>query len=358
MCKITYHITATLLLILLTNQVICNVKADFDPNVLCTYVQNGTQLKDPNACNTYITCVDQKPITGTCGNQFYDRNTRSCVDPSSVKCYTTNPCATIPGVDGFASDPYSCNGYYYCIDGKGSLGYCTGGSNFNPETEKCVRNYACSITILPEDYCNIVPDGVFIKDPDSCTTYDLCWQGTLLNSTCPEGFYFNAFTGECDYPTNVDCVAETTTTKPDVPQNVECTKSGVFIADGRTCNGYYYCRGNSDGTIDLLHGECPVDRFFDPANDGACVVRTKIACSFDRCVTMGLEYIQLANINNDGCTGFSLCQNGEEIATSSCPTGEYFDEMSQLCTNETISYAACALDNLLTTTINPDTEAE
>lgn len=324
---------------------------------MCTYIANGTKIKDPSACNTYITCVDDEPISGTCGNLFYDRNTGECVDPSTVKCYSSNPCAATPGVNEFVPDPYSCNGYYYCSNGKGTHGECSAGWNFNPDSKNCIRNFSCEITILPEDLCNIVPDGVFIKVPGTCTEYQTCWRNTLLNGTCPDTFYFNPFTGQCDYPSEVDC-PDATTPQPEIPETVECTIADVFIADGRTCNGYYYCRGNSNGTIDLIHGNCPVDRFFNPANNGSCVIRTNITCPYNRCVTLGLDYIQLANINNDGCTGFSICQDGEEIAKSSCPTDQYFDEMSQRCTTDVITYPACALmAPTETTTELPDTTA-
>lgn len=315
---------------------------DFNPDLLCTYIANNTKIKDPTACNKYITCIDQKPISGICeGDLFYDRNTGSCVPPDSVKCYSSNPCATKPGVNGFVADPYSCNGYYYCQNGKGTHGNCSPGMNFNPISMNCIRNYPCEVKILPEDYCNIVPDGVFIKVPDSCTEYQMCWHDKLINGTCPDTFYFNAFLGECDYPNDVDCV-ERTTLAPEIPDGVKCTEAGVFISDGVSCNGYYYCNGQEDGSIELIHGECPFERFFDPSDGGACVVRTTIACPYNRCVTLGYHNIQMANINDGGCRGFLLCQDGKVIGQSECPEGEYFNELEQLCTTEVINYPACA----------------
>ncbi|XP_065361301.1 peritrophin-44 [Calliphora vicina] len=334
---------ALLLLLLITTTPAYAAAISFNPDLLCTYIANNTRIKDPSACNKYITCVDQKPISGTCeGDLFYDRNTRSCVPPNSVKCYSSNPCAATPGVNGFVSDPYTCSGYYYCQNGKGSHGACSSGMNFNPVTMNCIRNYPCEVKMLPEDYCNIVPDGVFIKVPNSCTAYQMCWHGELINGTCPETFYFNALQGDCDYPTEVDCL-ETTTVPPKKPEDVKCIEAGVFISDGVSCNGYYYCKDHADNdSIDLVHGVCPFERFFDASNGGACVVRTNISCPYNRCVTFGYHNIQLANINDDGCTGFSICQDGEIIGQSECPSGEYFNELLQLCTTEVVSFPACA----------------
>ncbi|XP_046807336.1 peritrophin-44 [Lucilia cuprina] len=337
-------------LVLLVVATACAAAVEFNPDLLCTYIANNTKIKDPSACNKYITCVNQKPLPGICeGDLFYDRNTGSCVPPNTVKCYSSNPCAATPGVDGFVSDPYSCSGYFYCKNGKGSHGACSSGMNFNPNTKNCIRNYTCEVKILPEDYCNIVPDGVFIKVPNSCNAYQMCWHGELINGTCPDTFYFNAFKGDCDYPTNVDCM-ETTTLAPKIPENLKCTKAGVFISDGVSCNGYYYCKGHSDGNIELIHGECPFERFFDPSNDGECVLRTNITCPYNRCVTLGYHNIQLANIDDDGCRGFWLCQEGEIIGRTECPNGMYFDELLQLCTHEVVNYPACAK---LDTTLRP-----
>lgn len=279
----------------------------------------------------------------------------SCVEPDTVKCYSSNPCASTPGVNGFVADPFSCNGYYYCEDGDGIQGLCSSGWNFNPETKNCIRNFPCELKILPYDYCNIVPDGVFIKVPNTCTDYQTCWRGDLLNGTCPHTFYFNAINGECDYPENVDCV-ESTTLAPEIPSEIECPEAGVFIADGKSCNGYYYCKGLEDGSIEPIHSQCPDGRFFDPKDGGACVIRTNIACPYNRCVTMGYENIQLANVYDDGCTGFHLCQDGEIIGSGECPSGQYFNELLQLCTEQMVTFAACSYESMESTESDNETE--
>lgn len=313
---------------------------EFNPDALCPLIENGTRIKDPRYCDVYIICMNDTSVSGSCGDQFYDRNTGTCVDPATITCLSSDPCAKKGNGQGFVADPYSCNGYYYCSNGVGTRGTCSDGMNYNPDTNNCVRNYPCEITMLPEDYCNIVPEGVFIKVPGSCSAYETCWHSQLLNGTCPSGFDFDAFRGGCDYPQNVQCDDYK---EPDpAPEDVKCTVDGVFISDGLTCDGYYYCEENGDGQFDMIHGTCPVDRFFDPTDGGQCLPRTSIVCEYNRCVTLGQDFIQLANIDGDGCTGFSICQYGKEIARGQCPSGLYFDEMSQLCVSQMVTYAACS----------------
>ncbi|XP_011291528.2 peritrophin-44-like [Musca domestica] len=315
--------------------------SNFSPDTICPLLPDGTKIKDPRYCNVYIVCQNDTSTSYSCGQQFFDRDTGECVDPATIDCLSSNPCAKKP--TGFVADPYSCSNYYYCSNGVGTLGQCSTGLNYNPDTNNCVRNFSCEITMLPEDYCNIVPEGVFIKVPGSCTEYQLCWRTELLNGTCPDGFYYDAYRGGCDYPSNVECV-EHNSQLPNIPEDVKCSEAGVFISDGVTCNGYFYCSSIGEGEFGMRHGNCPVDRFFDPADGGQCVPRTDIVCEHNRCVTLGMDFIQMASNTGDGCRGFSLCQNGQTIGQASCPSGEYFDEWSQLCVDHVIDYVACAGD--------------
>ncbi|XP_054734748.1 peritrophin-44 [Anastrepha obliqua] len=320
------------------------VQCSFNSTEICSLLSNGTRIKDPRACNAWITCIEGIPYNGKCADDlFYDRNTYSCVDPNSIKCISSNPCAALNGASGFAADPYSCNGYYYCSKGVGTHGECETGFNFNSGTTDCIRGYPCVLTMDPDSYCNIVPDGVFIKDPDNCDGYQLCWKEEVLNRTCPTGYYYSAINGVCDYPWDVECAFTTSTTTAPTATSF-CNKTGIFVSDGRSCNGYYYCRASSSSAsgIELQHGTCPTGRFFDEANDGECVPRTSIVCEYNRCVGFAGDSIELANETNDGCHGYTVCQDGVAIGNGTCPDNGYFDELTQRCTSEVISFPACA----------------
>ncbi|XP_036327537.1 peritrophin-48-like [Rhagoletis pomonella] len=321
------------------------VNCTFNSTEICSLLSNGTRIKDPSACNKWITCIDGKPLNGSCAdNLFYNRNTYSCVAADSIKCISSNPCAALNGVSGFAADPYACNGYYYCnANGVGTRGECDTGYNFNPGTTDCIKGYPCTLQMNPDSYCNILPDGVFIKDPLNCVGYQLCWKGQVLNGTCPDGFYYDASAGDCGYASNVECAESmSTTTLP--PATEYCNETGIFVSDRRSCNGYYYCRASLDSVsgIELQYGTCPMGKFFDEANGGECVPRTGIVCKFNRCVGLASDKIELVNETNDGCHGYTLCQDGVAIGNGTCPDNHYFDELSQLCTSEVIDFPACA----------------
>ncbi|XP_022221045.2 peritrophin-48 [Drosophila obscura] len=322
--------------------------ASFDPSVICTLVVNGTKINDPRACNAWIECVDGNPVAGTCAaGLFYDRESEKCVDSDSYTCVTSDPCAAV--ANGFTADPYSCNNYYYCLEGKGTKGVCPTGMNFNVGTENCIRNYPCQVKMDPDSYCNILPDGVFIKDSTNCNGWQMCWDGKVLNGTCPGTFYFSASSALCDYPQNVDCdIADS----PVIAEKGVCAQAGDFVSDNSTCNGYYYCHElELDGQMALEHAVCSDGRFFVAANGGACVPRSMAPCIYDRCVGLGNTTIQLASESDDECRGFSICQDGVSIGKLTCPGEEYFDELTQRCTTEVISYPACQLSAAASTQV-------
>lgn len=325
---------------------VCTAASTFDPELICSLVVNGTKMNDPRACSTWTQCIDGEPVAGSCGaDLFYDRNTYTCVSSKNATCLSSDPCAAAP--NGFTADPYSCNGYYYCRNGTGTRGECNTGLNYNAGTEACIRDAPCSAKKNPDSLCNILADGVFIKDASSCSGWQMCWRGEIVNGSCPTGYYFSASLGECDYAENVEC-AFTPSPPPTAGPDV-CPEAGSFVSDDSTCNGYYLCRRDSEGQMVMEHGVCADGRFFHAANGGTCMPRTQVRCEYNRCVNMGNSSIQLANLSDDGCTGFALCQYGQVIGEGKCPDGEYFDELTQLCTSQVVSFKACALSADTTT---------
>ncbi|XP_067643289.1 peritrophin-44 [Eurosta solidaginis] len=318
--------------------------ANFNATITCSLLSNGIRIKDPDNCNSWITCIEGAPHNGTCASElFYDRNTQTCVNATSIKCISNNPCAPLDSASGFTADPYTCNGYYYCNEGVGTRGACGTDYNFDPNRTDCVRGYVCGVQIAPDSYCNILPDGVFIKNPNTCNGYQLCWHSEVLNLTCPKGYYYNALKGDCDYTTDVKC-AEAITYTPPAAATEFCGHTGIFVSDRESCNGYYYCAVSSDSAsgIELKHGVCPNGRFFCAENGGECVPRINVVCSYNRCVGSDSNSIVLANVSNDGCHGYTICQGGMVIGNGTCPDDGYFDELTQICTNEVVDFPACA----------------
>uniref|UniRef100_A0A1I8PVK9 Chitin-binding type-2 domain-containing protein n=1 Tax=Stomoxys calcitrans TaxID=35570 RepID=A0A1I8PVK9_STOCA len=570
----------------------------FDPDELCPLIAYGTKIKDPNYCHVYIECRSDTSTSFSCRqSEWFERNRGKCVRKGTIKCLSSQPCWGQHDI--FVADPYSCQRYFYCENGEGVQRHCQDGSMFNPNSRKCDSNYRCKITLLPEDYCNIVPDGVHIKDPLTNDGYHTCRNSKMHYEKCKKDHEFNAAKGKCEkakkpekpetttqrpestdtqppttektteepgstehpsttiepettetvtteqettratetetpstsvatqttedpetteepqtthttelptetpepettteepattekptqtttlepsestenpnsteeppttegsgttngttettqepeltestvnpettttantttqdpstespetdptstgqpnttpepettQPTETTTTPEesetttqepevtestvnpettttadattqdtstespeteptstgqpnttpepettqppeiTTTTNPEIPNEVKCLEHDVFISDGQSCDGYYYCMMTQTGEFQMQYGRCNPERFFTPENGGACLLRSNVRCPYNRCIDMGIDHMQMANIDGDGCRGFSLCQDGREIGTNVCPNGFYFDEVKQRCTDEVVSYVACA----------------
>merc|ERR1711962_1466142 len=70
--------------------------------------------------------------------------------------------------------------------------------------------------VLPaaaDDFACPKPTGIF-PDPDDCSRFFECSGGRGYQFHCPDGLLFNAAVFYCDWPRNVDCDQETTTSRP------------------------------------------------------------------------------------------------------------------------------------------------
>ncbi|XP_055856193.1 peritrophin-48 [Episyrphus balteatus] len=326
---------------------VISTQSNFNATFACTIVQNGTVLKDPTSCNTWIQCINQKPISGSCPNGlFFNRNTNKCVDPDTIKCLSSEPCASVTTKNGtFLADPYSCSSYYYCLNGVATLGACSSGLNYNPETDVCIQNFTCPQNLDPDNWCNIIPDGQFFSNLQRCRKYHFCQNGILENGTCPTGYYFNAFKSICDYEKNVYCpLAELRKFKKS-GQGI-CQNDGQFLSDNTTCSGYFYCQLEESGEFQMIWQNCSNGRFFDPLDGGKCGYRSDVECKYDRCVGMGLNGIQLVNGQSDSCRGYLICQDGKQIGNGTCPDDKkYFDEDLQRCTSDVVQFPACSTNS-------------
>ncbi|XP_005181198.1 uncharacterized protein LOC101890421 [Musca domestica] len=297
-----------------------DLESSFRPEHYCPFVAYGTLIKDPRYCDTYVECMDDRNKPHTCPEGLhFDLESLTCTDPNTAKCLTIKPCRHKHMVN--VADPFSCSSYLYCYNGIASRVQCPTGQNFNPDTGLCTTNYRCQIEVHPEDTCNIIPEGIGFKE-DNITddrAYQVCVDKKLEQRLCPYPWEWNIFGGQC------------------LPPVVKCTQYGVFMSDGYTCDGYMYCKDQ----VQTYHSRCEQNRFFDPTEGGQCVLRTNIACPYDRCVTLGYEGIQMANIFNDDCRGYAICQDGKEIARNVCPSGLYFDEATQKCESYKVEYMAC-----------------
>jgi len=184
-----------------------------------------------------------------------------------------------------------------------------------------------------------VPTGVKIRDEHNCDKYITCKSGKATTTTCPEGLYYDVTSGNCIKKSLVPCHKyphpfEVCGTK-------KLAKRNVFVADGATCRGYFYCRDLGSGVPDPTPAwhQCPLDYFFNEERAG-CEPRVDRKCAEDRCDGRNNGY-EVAEI--PGCQHYIKCVNGIESGEIlKCDDGMYFDAVTETCTTSLKNYGVCA----------------
>ena len=80
--------------------------------------------------------------------------------------------------------------------------------------------------------CRYAENGDFVPDPCDCSKYFVCEYQVSTIQYCPDGLMFDPIALQCDWPANVDCKPQTTTTIPSTtattPSNPkDCSKKGL-----------------------------------------------------------------------------------------------------------------------------------
>ncbi|XP_035775263.1 protein obstructor-E-like [Anopheles albimanus] len=117
---------------------------------------------------------------------------------------------TCPKPDGQFEDPYQCDKYYECVDGRATERLCPDGLVFNPASKlvnKCdqVFNVECHDRkeLQPPKPVGVCPrqNGFFPHpDPAICNIFYNCVNGRELEMTCVAGLHFYQTTGTCVWP--------------------------------------------------------------------------------------------------------------------------------------------------------------
>lgn len=143
--------------------------------------------------------------------------------PLLVTSQNTEVCVGLS--DQFVIDPLSCDHYYACVNGIGTLLECFPGSWFDFNSQWCIDSSFVDCHLLasttpppvtPTRDPNI-PDEIFCPATDNplsmqflpslvdCERYYICYHGQPNPLRCLEGFYWNQAMQMCDYPINANC---------------------------------------------------------------------------------------------------------------------------------------------------------
>lgn len=307
---------------------------DMDP---CRYFPDGTVLRHHDDCSKGVTCINlQSVVTITCSGStpFFDKETGKCAkslaDDSSCEAVTCKNSAA-----QYIADPKSCFGFYYCLDEESSVyGHCPDPYHFNVNMQQCVysADSECSITNI--DFCAIAKTGTNFNDESDCTKYFTCAKTGLTSKACSKKYY-DSFSGTCVEKSKVDCKVHPYPSN--VCGTVEKPKKNVFVGDGATCRGYYFCKeiaGGVDNTPQWM--QCPQDKFFNSKLQ-ACDNPLNVKCTEDRCDGRTKA---LVVSGKKGCRDYLRCENGVTVDEDSC--GNYFfDEDAVHCTSDILQFPAC-----------------
>jgi len=209
-------------------------------------VKDGTKVPDPTNCYRYYVCSDPEgddiyvpsddPVD--CPNgKYFDPDQKACVTtPSSgpSKCELCNPCAVECLEEGtLVPDPYSCTGYYICLqlDDSPRKYECGGGETFNFTSQACEEDLegnqaACYRECDPcETYC--IEEGR-VPNPHDCTGYYYCEPPDGLASFhCKADEWYNFATEVCEDDGGESCT-------PTCPDDSSSTTVAPATTDANT----------------------------------------------------------------------------------------------------------------------------
>ncbi|XP_023305063.2 peritrophin-44 [Lucilia cuprina] len=299
--------------LLLMVAVIGKTSAIYSMSETCEYTPDGF-IADPNSCQSYGYCKNNQLVgTGKCPDGYlYNHKLGICDSPANVKCIFDSKNACLNATDNtFVADPTNCNGYCYCSNKKASCTTCPEFQLFDSKNIKCVYAFE-KPECTADSICRLVPNAVFVGNPNNCGGYISCLDGKGTEGTCTDG-YFNKQLGGCQ-KTN-PCLASSP--NPDIglgvienlaDNNFVCQvnagnpteENPIYYPDGQTCMGYYKCTSKNGPGI---WGKCPKGLHF---NNGKCVTPFTFACTFDRCGNLNREFVGAIDTE---CKNYLICKN-------------------------------------------------
>lgn len=315
---------------------------------LCALAPNSVILR-PDSCTDWLKCPSSIGASdleeGSCVfGLYFNKNTGRCEYKEKVKCpfeaTSKNRCSR-EAEGTFLADNEHCNAYIYCKGGEEIRSYCPNNLVFDPVNKACVykHQYKCPEQKPKADIdpiCLSLKDGVFFADKNDCSKYSRCHRGALETSNCNNSLAWSYIDHKC---MSIDEAVCYPTAKKPKPELKVCIDHVGPISDGVSCSGYYFCKKVANVTHDRNpeHFTCSSGTFFD-SNTLSCRDRVNVKCPLDRCEGMGNKYVNVAG----DCRAYALCANSAASTQGICPSNYYFDERTQGCTPQVVSYAACS----------------
>ncbi|KAH8305722.1 hypothetical protein KR059_008520, partial [Drosophila kikkawai] len=167
-----------------------------------------------------------------------------------------------------------------------------------------------------EDICRLFSNNTVIRDPDSCGQSITCINSVSHYSTCAGSTpFFDKDTGKC-----VKALTD------DSSCAVSCEDAATqFVADPKSCYGYYYCSDQETA----LYGKCPTETHFN-ATTQTCTRLYESACT-----ASSFEYCNIVknSVNFDnlqGCNKYHVCEKGV-LKDKTCASALYYQASTGTC---------------------------
>ncbi|XP_055544551.1 uncharacterized protein LOC129729757 [Wyeomyia smithii] len=316
---------------------------------ICDDVEDNQLVIHPDFCNTYFICIGQQGTVVVCSlGLWFDPEQQLCANPSDFECphgpIGASRCRTEENFALVPSDVY-CNRYYQCVHGYSYPMLCPDGQWFDTTSDSCrsETEVECDLeTIEPDenptfDVCDLQPNNFLTANPTVCNKYYVCINQLGWSKMCPLGMWFDATGQTCVPPGSTDCplgppMPPETTTTPFT--RCDGVPNLAYVTGDEFCYRYFQCRDGVPFPIICRDGLW----FSEEAQQ--CVEPETTQCDLDDSEPPTTPTPGICTDVTDGvlvrhpldCNQYYLCVGQVGVPTI-CPTGLWFDEPNQMCSN-------------------------
>ncbi|SPP84713.1 peritrophin-44 [Drosophila guanche] len=161
---------------------------------------------------------------------------------------------------------------------------------------------------IEQDICRLFSNNTVIRDPDSCSQYIKCINAVSVYGTCGGSTpFFDKEKGAC-----------VKTLTDDSTCDVSCVNAtSQFVADPKSCYGYYYCLDQETP----MYGSCPQETHFNETT------QTCTRLYESECTASDFEYCSIVKNsvkfdNLKSCAAYHVCEKGV-LKTKTCSSSYY-----------------------------------
>ncbi|EDW67440.2 multiple epidermal growth factor-like domains protein 10 [Drosophila virilis] len=262
----------------------------------------GELEEDPKDCAGYLKCINESLIEEKCVNgSFFNSTLKICtIDDNGVCISTHEKCLE----DEIKEIPGNSCGYLKCINGSLEEEKCDIGSYFNSSLLICEidENGICSS--LP-----VCAEGQLEEDPEDCSGYLECVNGSYIEKKCASGSFFNATLQTCEIDENGICF----------PIPAKCSEGELQVDPENNC-GYLKCLNGV-----LVEMICANGSYYNSTLKTCLIDENGICLSAgNKCANHEVRH------DPEDCSGYLQCINGE-LVKKLCSYGSYFHTTLQSC---------------------------